>query len=154
VLQGARKPDLFERANYSLHKTETFMSFKCHEQKQEGCPMIKYLVTPLLVAASLPVAAAATPVDNYAAKPIVAAKYDVAMARLERVVREDALDETALLNLALVYRHKGRTADAAKLYRRVLAHDDALLDTVDGPPRWAHDVARAGMSHIVTFASR
>jgi tetratricopeptide (TPR) repeat protein len=116
--------------------------------------MIKYLVTPLLVAASLPFAAVAAPVDNYAASQISAARYDAAIVRLERFVREDALDETALLNLALAYRHKGRVNEAAKLYRRVLAHDNALLDTVDGKPRWAHDVARAGLSNIVTVASR
>ena len=116
--------------------------------------MTKYFVISLLVAESLPVMAVANPVDNYATKPISAAKYDVAMMQLERVVREDALDETALLNLALVYRHKGRTADAAKLYRRVLAHDNVLLDTVDGKPRWAHDVARAGLGNMVTIALR
>ena len=116
--------------------------------------MVKFLVTPLLVVASLPIAAVANPVDNYAADHITAAKYDVAMTRLEQVVREDALDETALLNLALVYRHKGRTAEAAKLYRRVLAHEDALLDTVDGKPRWAHDIARAGLGGITTIALR
>ncbi len=116
--------------------------------------MIKYLVTPLLVVASLPVAVVAAPVDNYAAGQISAARYDAAIVRLERFVREDALDETALLNLALAYRHKGRMTEAAKLYRRVLAHDDALLDTVDGKPRWAHEVARTGLSNIVTFASR
>ena len=116
--------------------------------------MLKFLVNPLLVAASLPIAAVADPVDNYAAQPIAAARYDVAMAKLERVVREDALDETALLNLALVYRHKGRVSDATKLYRRVLAHDNVLLDSVDGKPRWAHDVARAGLGNMVTLASR
>jgi tetratricopeptide (TPR) repeat protein len=115
--------------------------------------MIKLFVTPLLVAASLPIAAVAVPVDNYAVQPIAAARYDVAMAKLEHMVREDALDETALLNLALVYRHKDRVSDAIKLYRRVLALDNFLLDTVDGKPRWAHDVARAGLGAMVTFAS-
>jgi len=112
--------------------------------------MFKYLVTPLLVVASLPVSAVADPVDNYAAQPIKAAKFDIAMAKLERVVRADALDETALLNLALVYRHKGRSADAAKLYRRVLAHENVRLDTVEGKSVWAHDVARAGLSSTTT----
>jgi tetratricopeptide (TPR) repeat protein len=117
--------------------------------------MIKYLVTPLLVAASLPFAAVAAPVDNYAAQPIAAAKYDVAMAKLERFVREDAFDETALLNLALVYRHKGRIADAARLYRRVLAQENVRLDTVNGQSAWAHDVARAGLVSLpTTIASR
>jgi tetratricopeptide (TPR) repeat protein len=115
--------------------------------------MIKLFVNPLLVAASLPIAAVAVPVDNYAVQPIAAARYDVAMAKLEHMVREDALDETALLNLALVYRHKDRVSDAIKLYRRVLALDNFLLDTVDGKPRWAHDVARAGLGAMVTFAS-
>lgn len=116
--------------------------------------MMKCLVIPLIVAAPLPFAAVANPVDNYAARPIMAAKYDVAMAKLERVVREDALDESALLNLALVYRHKGRLRDATTLYRRVLAQENMLLDTVDGPPRWAHDVARVGLGTLVTTASR
>jgi len=116
--------------------------------------MRKYAVIPILVVASLPFAVVAAPVDNYATQPIWAAKYDVAMVKLERVVREDALDETALLNLALVYRHKGRVSDATKLYRRVLAHDNVLLDTTNGTPRWAHDVARAGLGTMVTFASR
>ena len=116
--------------------------------------MTKYMVLLGVIAVSVPALALAGPVDNYAAQPISAAKYDVAMVQLERIVREDALDETALLNLALVYRHKGRMADANKLYRRVLAHDNVLLDTVDGKPRWAHDVARAGLGNMVTIALR
>ena len=116
--------------------------------------MTKYLVLLGMIGASAPALALAGPVDNYATLPISAAKYDVAMVQLERIVREDALDETALLNLALVYRHKGRMADATKLYRRVLAHDNVLLDTVDGKPRWAHDVARAGLGNMVTIALR
>ncbi len=116
--------------------------------------MTKYLVTPLLVVASLSTTAVANPVDNYAATNITAAKYDAAMARLEQVVRQDALDETALLNLALVYRHKGRMSDATKLYRRVLAQENVQLDTVDGKPRWAHDIARAGLDGMTKIASR
>ncbi|UVO53863.1 tetratricopeptide repeat protein [Sphingomonas sp. SUN039] len=116
--------------------------------------MIKYLVSPLLVAASLPFAAVAAPVDNYSAKPISSAKYDVARANLEQVVREDALDEGALLNLALIARQQGRMTEATRLYRRVLANEDAVVGTMDGRPRSAHVLAREGLGKIVTIAAR
>jgi tetratricopeptide (TPR) repeat protein len=136
----------------------TKVKLSCHlcvtKENRKDAQMTKYLVTPLLVAASLPALAVAAPVDNYAARHIAAAKYDVAMTQLQQVVREDSLDEGALLNLALIYRQKGRVADATRLYRRVLANEDATVDTMDGRPRSSHALAREGLGKIVTFASR
>jgi Flp pilus assembly protein TadD len=116
--------------------------------------MTRYTFGLLIIATSLPALAIAAPVDNYAARHIAAAKYDVAMTQLQQVVREDALDEGALLNLALINRQRGRVAEATRLYRRVLANEDATVDTMDGRARSSHALAREGLGKVVTFAAR
>ncbi len=116
--------------------------------------MIKYLIIPLLVAAPLSVAAAADPVDNYAAHDIGKARYALAITQLERDYARRPTDESILLNLALAYRHAGRQAEAVVLYRRVLAMQDYELDTVSGKPMWAHDVARRALGERVVLSAR
>ena len=108
----------------------------------------------LLVAAPLSVSAVANPVDNYATGALSAARYDVAIVRLEAVVAEDRSDPSALLNLALAYAHVGRNSESRALYARVLRHDDAVLDTVAGEPVFAHRVARAGLSRPLALTAR
>ena len=108
--------------------------------------MNKLLATCLLVSAPLSPLAAANPVDNYAEPQIAAAQYASAIARLEAQKRADPMDESTLLNLALAYRHSGRMAEAAKLYRRVLQLENAQLNTTIGKPMWSHDVARAALT--------
>jgi tetratricopeptide (TPR) repeat protein len=116
--------------------------------------MIKYLVTPLLVVASLPFAAVANPVDNYAARDITKARYAVAIQKLERDYARSPNDESTLLNLALAYRYAGREAEAAPLYRKVLAMPDYELDTTSGVPVYAHRAARAALARSVQLTAR
>jgi len=116
--------------------------------------MIKCLAIPLLALAPLSVAAAATPVDNYAASDIANARYDAAIEKLERDFARSPEDESTLLNLALAYRYSGRASEAVPLYRRVLSMQDYELGTVTGDPVWAHQVARRALDRQVQFSSR
>lgn len=108
--------------------------------------MVKYVVISLLVAAPLSIAAAASPVDNYAQQKIVLSQYANAARALEAQTHADPFDESALLNLAYVYRRTGREAEAVRLYRRVLQLENAELNTTSGKPSWSHDVARAALA--------
>jgi Flp pilus assembly protein TadD len=116
--------------------------------------MIKYLVIPLLVVAPLSNAAAADPVDNYAANDITKARYALAITQLERDYARRSGDESILLNLALAYRQSGRSTEAATLYRKVLSMQDYELDTTSGKPAWAHDVARRALGEKVILTAR
>jgi cellulose synthase operon protein C len=116
--------------------------------------MIKLLVTSLLVAAPLSIAAAAEPVDNYAAKAVVAGDYRAAITTLEGAMRANPTDESTLLNLALAYRKAGRTAEAQALYERVLTLDNYALNTTRGVPMWSHDVALKALGRPTGLASR
>lgn len=115
---------------------------------------MKKLAISLLVVTLLPVSAVANPVDNYAVNAINAAKYDAATAQLETHVRADPADETAWLNLALAYRHTGRTVKAIAAYRRVMTLENALLDTASGNAIWSHDVARRFLASDQQITSR
>ena len=116
--------------------------------------MTKYLVIALLAATPLSAVAAADPVDNYAVNDITKARYTLAINQLERDYARRPTDESILLNLALAYRHAGRSAEAATLYRKVLSMQDYELDTVSGKPVWAHDVARRALGERLTLTSR
>lgn len=117
--------------------------------------MTKYIAIALLVAAPLAQVSAANPVDNFGADATIkAGKYQQAALRLEARVAQVPKDETALLNLALAYRHIGREADAQTAFRRVLALDDVVLDTADGRTVSSHALARRGLAQIATLTSR
>ena len=116
--------------------------------------MTKYLVIALLAATPLSTLAAADPVDNYAVNDIGKARYGLAISQLERDYARRPSDESILLNLALAYRHAGRSAEAATLYRKVLSMQDYELDTVSGKPMWAHDIARRALGERVILTSR
>jgi Flp pilus assembly protein TadD len=110
------------------------------------------VVAPLAAASS--VATAGEPVDNYALTAIQAGDMRAAEARLVKRLTVAPRDASALLNLAMVYRKTGRTVEADKLYSRVLARDDVLLDAMSGSTVWAHDLAKAKRSAPVTLATR
>jgi Flp pilus assembly protein TadD len=117
--------------------------------------MKKYIAIALLVATPLAQASAANPVDNYGADVIIkAGKYQQAAVRLEARVAQVPKDETALLNLALAYRHIGREADAQTAFRRVLALEDVILDTTDGRAVSSHALARYGLKQPTTLSLR
>lgn len=116
--------------------------------------MTKMLVTCSLAAALLSGSAVANPVDNYAAGAIGRSDFAGAEGVLIERLRVAPADHPALLNLAHVYRHTGRTREANALYARVLNRSDVLLAKSDGSPVSAHEVARAGRTGTVTIALR
>jgi len=116
--------------------------------------MLKTLVTALLVAAPLATTAAADPVDNYSATAIKVAAYDRAITRLEQRVQSAPADESAMINLAVAYRHTNRVAEADALYRRVLTLDDVELDALDGRAIMSREVARRALMRLPQVTSR
>jgi len=108
--------------------------------------MNKIAIIALIVLAPVSTSALAQPVDNYAVTAIADARYASAVARLEAKVKSMPNDETAWINLAIAYRHTGRSDDAVAAYTRVLKLDNVELDTATGQPMWSHDVARAGLA--------
>ncbi len=73
-------------------------------------------------------------------------------AKAERVlVRERRIhpEQPALmLNLAGVYRHQGRTAEAGALYRQVLAAPDELMDVTPERTASSHALATLGLQSL------
>jgi Flp pilus assembly protein TadD len=116
--------------------------------------MSKTLFGAGFVALIAPALAAAAPVDNYATAAISAADYRTAEARLVERLKVAPADQPALLNMAYVYRHTGRTTDANTLYVKVLNRADVQLTRADGTPVSAHHVARSGLRGTVTIALR
>jgi Flp pilus assembly protein TadD len=116
--------------------------------------MMKIAALALLVAAPLANSAAADPVDNYSATTIKMAQYTRAIARLEARVKQSPSDESALINLAVAYRHTNRSAEADALYRRVLTLEDVELDAVDGRAVMSRDVARRALMRPAQVTSR
>ncbi len=116
--------------------------------------MIKITAFALLVAAPLAATAAADPVDNYSATTIKTAHYDRAITRLEARVKASPADESALINLAVAYRHKNRAAEADALYRRVLELDDVELDMANGGAIMSREVARRALAKRAQITAR
>lgn len=54
-----------------------------------------------------------------------------------------------LLNLAAVYASTGRPVMAAKVYDRVLAQDDVLMDLSGNRTLSAHRIARIGLQRLI-----
>lgn len=97
---------------------------------------------------------AGQPVDNYGTAELASAKYDAVVAKLEPIALQNRSDESVLLNLAMAYRHTGRNAEAAVLYRRVLALDNAELETANGGTIMSHVIARRSLAQRVQLSSR
>lgn len=62
-------------------------------------------------------------------------------------------DPARLLNLAHVYRKTGRELEAKKLYEAVLAERDMTLETADGRPASAHELAQRALSQPTGVAA-
>ncbi len=107
---------------------------------------------PLLLAPV--VTLAGQPVDNYGTADLTSAKYDAVVAKLEPIALRDRGNESVLLNLAMAYRHTGRIAEAATLYRRVLALDNAELETANGETIMSHTIARRSLAQPLQLSSR
>ncbi len=100
------------------------------------------------------IALAGQPVDNYGTADLVSSKYAAVVATLEPIALRDRSNESVLLNLAMAYRHTGRSAEAATLYRRVLDMDNVELEAVDGTTVLSHVVARRGLGQRLQFSAR
>jgi len=111
-----------------------------------------YAAGSALVAALIATVPAAAQ-DRTGYKAISAGDY----AKAERVlVRERRIhpDRPALmLNLANVYRHQGRTAEARALYQRVLAEPDQLMDVTPERTASSHALAALGLQALDTTVS-
>lgn len=107
--------------------------------------MTNWIALALLVAAPLPVAAAAAPVNTSAAVDIRA---------LETASRMSPADGGAAIELASAYMQVGRYADAAAAYRRALATDNEMMETPSGDTIWSHDVARKMLARDVLLTAR
>lgn len=110
------------------------------------------VVLPLMM---VPAASfAGQPVDNYGTADLSLARYEAVVTKLEPIAMRDRRDESVLLNLAMAYRHTGRHAEAATLYRRVLDLDNVELETADGETILSHVVARRGLATPLQLSSR
>ena len=113
---------------------------------------MKMFVIALLVAAPLPVMAAANPVDNSMTPS--SATLGRTVAYFETASQRDPRDQEAWLNLAMAYRSMGRTAEAADAFRRVMALDNVVLQDRLGDDVWSHSLARTALAQTPRFSSR
>jgi tetratricopeptide (TPR) repeat protein len=122
------------------------------ERKMKNLLFAAIVAAPL---AAIPAnGVAGTPVDNYAVVAVQTANYDAAVGKLESVVRRAPWDEAALINLAVAYRHTGRTIEANALYRRVLLLEDVVLDATDGSAISSREVARRALAISPQLSAR
>ncbi len=106
-----------------------------------------------LILSTATVSHAKQPVDNFSAAAIAVANYDAAEAQLRaRLARAPGLQQ-AMLNLALVYRAKGKMAEANALYERVLKRPNIQLETTRETPVWSHDVAERALRRPLISAA-
>ncbi len=110
------------------------------------------VVLPLMFAPAA--ASAGQPVDNYGTADLSLAKYEAVVAKLEPIAMRNRSDESLLLNLAMAYRHTGRDAEAAALYRRVLELDNVEVETASGGTVLSHVVARRALAKPLQLSSR
>jgi len=106
---------------------------------------MRILIAGAFFALAPAAALAAAPVDNYAADAVLKAKYGEAIAHLADRVAQDPADESAMINLAIAYRHTGRVEESRRLYQRVLRLDDVALNTAAGVEMSSHEVARRAL---------
>ncbi len=117
--------------------------------------MLKVAIFSLLVAAPLASVSAANPVDNYASASIAQGDYAIAEATLNAYLSRNHDDPPALLNLAFVYRHTQRPAQAEALYHRVLARLDTPVTNIGNDRSVSsHEVALVALTQRTRLASR
>ncbi len=112
------------------------------------------LIAALPLGLTTTVALAGQPVDNYASAALTSSQFQAVVAKLEPIVQRDRSDESLLLNLAMAYRHTGRNAEATVLYQRVLAMENAELDTAGGGTISSHVVARRALARPMQLSAR
>lgn len=103
----------------------------------------------LLVASLVSVAAPALGQSDFnGGSEIQRADYVSAEKVIEKTRRMFPHDVDLMFNLATVYLHTGRTAQALALYREVLSMPDEALAVSAGQEVSSHALAQAGMRRI------
>ncbi|WP_156679819.1 tetratricopeptide repeat protein [Sphingomonas profundi] len=118
--------------------------------------MLKFLVAGGLILAPLAGAHAGVidPVDPDAYAAISNGRYAAAETRLTARVEHGSNDPAVLINLAHLYARDGRGANAAAMYREVLAAPNERMELADGSPAWSHDLAQRGLRRLTSYAAR
>ncbi|MBX9795954.1 MAG: tetratricopeptide repeat protein [Sphingomonas sp.] len=107
----------------------------------------------LLVLAALGSAGAARAETEYYTgySQIMRGDYAAAQSMIEKELKAGPRDADLLLNLAFVYTRTGRRAEAAALYRQVLAlPDDEMMS--NGGTVMSHDLAERGLKRLTVLA--
>lgn len=93
-------------------------------------------------------AAGAQMTNHNGAEPLARGQYAVAERVIVAQQRVFPRDTDLLLNLAQVYAHTGRAADARQAYVRVLSLPDERLRLAGGSFASSHTLAQAGMRRL------
>ena len=110
---------------------------------------MRLIAISILAAAPLFAALPATAqIRTVAADEIVQGDYSQAEAKLQSELRANPTRPELLLNLAVVYAHTGRTADARRVYAQVLQHDDVKMDLTGNRLIGSHAIAERGMRKL------
>lgn len=99
------------------------------------------------------VAVPVPPPSDYAARALIAGRYDRAESQLAARLTADPAEPSALLNAAYLYERTGRAAAARNAYGTVLEGENILMDLASGRTAWSHDLARTRLGHM-RMASR
>jgi len=86
------------------------------------------------------------PKGSLAYEALVSADYGRAEEQLRADNRVHSNDPARLLNYGLLLAKTGRTAEARKLFKQVLAEDEIELILADGETEGSHEVARRGLA--------
>ncbi|MES2442272.1 MAG: tetratricopeptide repeat protein [Pseudomonadota bacterium] len=105
------------------------------------------LAAPLLAIAA---PAHAQEFETVASTTIERGDYRTAEKLLTQEVRRHGTRPEFMLNLAAVYVHTGRAAEARALYQQVLARPDVAMELVNESAAGSHAIARAGLRRLET----
>jgi len=105
-----------------------------------------FLAAAPLLAIALP--AHAQEFETVASTSIERGDYQTAEKLLTSEVRRHSTRPEFMLNLAAVYVHTGRNAEARALYQQVLARPDVAMDLMTEGSAGSHAIARAGLRRM------
>ncbi|CAM3146249.1 hypothetical protein SPAN111604_06455 [Sphingomonas antarctica] len=112
-----------------------------------------FAVVALGVSIIMPLSpAVAQPVDN--SLTVTGERTAGALAQYQARVAATPGDETAWLNIAILQKHAGRTAEAQQAVERVMALGNAVVQNQFGDDVWTHDWAQNVTARPVTLALR
>jgi thioredoxin-like negative regulator of GroEL len=108
--------------------------------------MRAHLVLSAAVMGVLTMAAPTHAKDRNGFQAISAKDFDAAERRLTAERRIYPNKPELMINLASVYRHTGRVAQARALYAAVLEQEPVMLDMPSGREASSHDLAELGLA--------